>query len=173
MPICLWLNYSKLFKSITRMIQMSLFTHLDSFLPISPQPQLQSRTTCSGCMVNLQLHAEHPHTSFTASPCDQLLGDPQVLPRVLSPKLQGDSVNSPSCSPYCACLHGDPIYNNGIYQIFTYCAKYFVFMLSSYSEYYITLHFTEGTNCEKVSHLHSKVYIVNWKIQGLNLGQSD
>ena len=46
-------------------------------------------------------------------------------------------------------------------------------MLSSYSEYYITLHFTEGTNCEKVSHLHSKVYIVNWKIQGLNLGQSD
>ena len=89
MPICLWLNFSKLFKSITRMTQMSLFTHLDSFLPISPLPQLQSRTTCSGCMVNLQLHAEHPHTSpFTASPCDQLLGDPQVLPRVLSPELQ-------------------------------------------------------------------------------------
>ena len=48
-----------------------------------------------------------------------------------------------------------------------------VFMLSFYSEYYITPHFTEGTNCEKLSHLHSKVYIVKWKIQGLNLGQSD
>ena len=47
------------------------------------------------------------------------------------------------------------------------------FMFSSYSEYYITLHFTEGTNCEKLSHLPSKVYIVKWKIQGLNLGQSD
>ena len=108
------------------MIQMSLFTHLDSFLPISPQPQLQSRTTCSGCMVNLHLHVEHPHTSpFTASPCGQLLGNPQVLPQVLSSELQGDSVNSPSCSPYCACLHGDPIYNNCLHQRFTYCAKYF------------------------------------------------
>ena len=48
-----------------------------------------------------------------------------------------------------------------------------VFMLYSYSEYYIILHFTEGTNFEKLSHLHSKVYIVKWKIQGLNLGQSD
>ena len=36
MPICLWLNYSKLFKSITRMTQMSFFTHLDYFLPIIP-----------------------------------------------------------------------------------------------------------------------------------------
>ena len=108
------------------MTQMSLFTHLDSFLPISPLPQLQSRTTCSGCMVNLHLHAEPPHTSpFTASPCSQLLGDIQVLPQVLFPELQGDSVNSASCFPYCACLHGDPIYNNGIYRVFTYCAKYF------------------------------------------------
>ena len=108
------------------MTQMSLFTHLDSFLPISPLPQPQSRTTCSGCMVNLHLHVEHPHTSpFTASPCGQLLGDPQVLPQVLSSEPQGDSVNSPSCSPYCAYLHGDPIYNNCLHQRFTYCAKYF------------------------------------------------
>ena len=42
MPIRLWLNYSKLFKSITRMTQMSLFTHLDSFLPISPPATVQN-----------------------------------------------------------------------------------------------------------------------------------
>ena len=42
MPIHLWLNYSKLFKSITRMTQMSLFTHLDSFLPISPPATVQN-----------------------------------------------------------------------------------------------------------------------------------
>ena len=48
-----------------------------------------------------------------------------------------------------------------------------VFMLSSYSEYDFIPHVTEGTNCEKLSHLHNKVYIVKWKIQGLTLGQSD
>ena len=42
MPIRLWLSYSKLFKSITRMTQMPLFTHLDSFQPISPPATVQN-----------------------------------------------------------------------------------------------------------------------------------
>ena len=42
MPIRLWVNYSKLFKSISRITQMSLFTHLNSFLPISPSATVQN-----------------------------------------------------------------------------------------------------------------------------------
>ena len=42
MPIRLWVNYSKLFKSISRITQMSLFTHLNSFLPISPPATVQN-----------------------------------------------------------------------------------------------------------------------------------
>ena len=125
-------------------------------------------------MVNLHLHAEHLHTSFTASPCGQLLGDPQVLPQVLSTELQGDSVNSPSCSSPVHASMGTP-YTTIAYIEYLHIVQNIslVFMLLSYSEYYITPHFIEGTNFEKLSHLHSKVYIVKWIIQGSNPGQSD
>lgn len=172
MPIRLWLSYSKLFKSITRMTQMPLFTHLDSFQPISPPATVQNHLFWMHGQPATPCRASTHFSFYSQSLWSTPWGPSGPAPSTISWATR-NSVNSPSCSPYCACLHGDPIYNNGMHQIFTYCAKYFVFMLSSYSEYYITLHFTEGTNCEKVSHLHSKVYIVKWKIQRLNLGQSD
>lgn len=78
-------------------------------------PQLQSRTTCSGCMVNLHLHAEHPHTSpFRQSLWSTPWGPSGPDPSTISWATRRLSQLS---------LFGDPIYNNGIYRIFTYCAK--------------------------------------------------
>ena len=169
MPIHLWLNYSKLFKSITRMTQMSLFTHLDSFLPISPPATVQNQL--------FWMHGQ------PASPCR---ASAHFFHRQSTP--QGPSGPAPSIISWATrrlsqlsllllllCMPPWHTYTTIAYIEYLHIVQnsLLVFMLSFYSEYYITPHFTEGTNCEKLSHLHSKVYIVKWKILGLNLGQSD
>ena len=74
---------------------MSLFTHLASFLPISLPVYNPEPPALHG---HLHLHGEHTH-SFIAGPRSLLLVDPQVLPQVLPPELQRDSVIPPRLLP--------------------------------------------------------------------------
>lgn len=123
MPICLWLNYSKLFKSITRMTQMSLFTHLDSFLPINTPATVQNHLfwkhgqSASPCGAST-------HFFYSQSLRSTPRGPSGPAPSTISWATRRLSQLSLLLLP-CACLHGDPIHNNCIYRIFTYCAKYF------------------------------------------------
>ena len=172
MPICSWHKYSKLFKSITRMTQMSLFTHLDSFLPISTPATVlnhlfwmhgQSASPC-GAFTHFFQPVPAVNSSGTLRSCPKyyLLSYKETQSTLpLAPPTVHASMGTPyTIIAYIEYLH--------IVQNIS-----LVFMLLSYSEYYITPHFIEGTNFEKLSHLHSKVYIVKWIIQGSNPGQSD
>ena len=103
MPICLWVNYSKLFKSISRITQMSLFTHLDSFLPISPPATVQNHLfwmhgqPASPCRAST--HFSFYRQSLWSTPWGPSGPDPSTISWATRRLTQLSLL-----LPYCACL---------------------------------------------------------------------